>query len=563
VSSGKARRSARGGAAPKASAPAARVKWARGAVLGIAGALSYLLLAGWDSMLPVVLVPLIVGASIGLCSKSSLEALAAGGFAGVAGPVAASALYAQAFLQKALSGMPRWANQDVPSSFYQDMVFPLLSRNPFLGVGSAAGGVAAAVVAAVLLVPLSAWLVRMLDRTRTPKVARLTAAWAIVGILSISLFYTAYEANAAWMSRLDAEPAVGSYAYDGIMNLKVYYLMQGGMGFYEAYTAGHAGDSRYAPLVKDGRFITGSAAGMRQPAMFYLWKVVAPGRRGNLIAVAAFVAAALVLLGSFWALWPVAGYRALFVVPALFPALVMHSANVNPLFPEWWAGVLLLLSFFALARGHRLSAGALGLAAMVFRETTGVWLVALILVSVVLAFRDKERWKAAGVYAGLLAVGLLAFYLHVRSGSAYVTTPVTGSIIGSILAPRELTRGLLAPMAYLMVPYGFLRLSTLWLIPVGMVGLWVGLARRRTARIAVTLYCGLFLTYFATVGASSQYWGQLVTLQLLIGAALLVVSLDRLADRASWAVSLSGGEEPGADPPEPESGKRGQGARKR
>ena len=98
---------------------------------------------------------------------------------------------------------------------------------------------------------------------------------------------------------------------------------------------------------------------------------------------------------------------------------------------------------------------------------------------------------------------------------------------------------LLSPVSYLMYPYGFFRFSMLWFVPLGIIGLWVGLRRMPMARVTAALYAALFSGYLVAFGAPSQYWGQALMPLLVIGTAMLLASLDALGQPASWVVRLA------------------------
>ena len=124
------------------------------------------------------------------------------------------------------------------------------------------------------------------------------------------------------------------------------------------------------------------------------------------------------IAGLFWSLSAALGYRALFVAFLTFPALMMHAGGVNPLLPEWWAMVALLGGFFAIVRGHDLAAGVFGLAAVLFRETFGVWLLSLGLAATLFALRDPRVWRKVAVYAALLAAGVAGYLIHAAAARA-------------------------------------------------------------------------------------------------------------------------------------------------
>jgi hypothetical protein len=486
-------------------------KWPRIATLLVAGATAAFLLYGWDTLLPQLLVPLMIGGAVGLSAETRFEALVAGLGAALVGSLGAAISYSS------------WTT------------LPAL-RSQFSG-----GSAWVLVACAVVLTPGAALGVRMLAERFAGDRLKRVAAWVISAVLAASFLFTMWAPTQSWIANARIEPVSGTYRTDQMVNLKVYYLMQAGEGFYQAYANATGGDARQLYPVRDGKFVSASSAMLRQPATFYLWKVVAPRRDFGAVAYLAMIAAALLLAGSYWAFSAVVGYRALFVAPIIFPALVLHCSGANTLFPEWWALLALLAGVLCAVRKRMVLAGVFGLLALVLRETFGAWLLALALASVVLALRDKRMWRYVGLYAGLLALGVGGYLLHTLVGRTYISHPTTGFVVTYLLAAaqRPISERLFAPLAYLMYPYGFLSFSAAWLVVPGIVGLWVGLRRAPFARLASFLYLAFFLGYLVILGAPSPYWGQAVMPLVLVGIALLLVSLDRLAENSSWRWSES------------------------
>jgi len=479
------------------------------ATLLLTSVVAAFLLYGWDALLPHVLVPLLVGGAVGLSSEWRFEALVISLGAACISGLGAVAVYAS-----------------------QTTLLSL--RHAFEG-----GWAVLLVLAAVVLMPASALGARLLCERSNPSRGRDILAWAIAGALAVSFLFTVWAPTQSWLAKARVEPAAGSYHNDQMLNLKTYYLMQDGQGFYPAYVRATGDDGRRIYGVVDGKFITGSSAMMRQPAVFYLWKVVAPQRDFGNVAYLAAVLAAAILLASYWALSAVAGYRALFVAPVIFPALVMLSAGVNTLFPEYWALLALLAGFFLAVKRHLVWAGVFGLIALLLRETFGAWLLALILAAAILAVKDRRCWRYVGLYVGLMGAGIAGFMAHVAAGNRYVVRPAAGFLATYLLAStaRPLSERFILPISYMMFPYGLTVFSPAWLVPLGLAGLWVGLRGSPVARLASFGYLAFFLCYMVFFGAPAIYWGQAAMPLLLVGVALLLASLDSVGRRASWRLA--------------------------
>jgi hypothetical protein len=223
------------------------------------------------------------------------------------------------------------------------------------------------------------------------------------------------------------------------------------------------------------------------------------------------------------------------------PVMVMHVAATNTAFPEYWAMLAILVAFFVLVRGHFVASAVAGLIAVLFRETFGAWLLALVVVALLGSIADK-RWRRYALFsAGMLGAGIVGYLLHAAAGAAYIIKPTEGSSLAGYLlnsASRSITFRLLAPLSYLMAPFGWFVFSPVALVPLGLVGLWVGLARTNVSRLVSVMYVLAYLIYFATLGAPSTYWGQVVMPLVVVGLALFLASLDRLGKAASWRFAL-------------------------
>ena len=259
-----------------------RTSWGRTATLSVLGIVSFVLLIGWDGLAPLFTVPVIIGIALGLSSKTRLEATVSALASSLVGGLAATGVYGEAFQMSAFNSMPSWANRDVAHGIYVDVVIPLLTDSPFTAAGIAGKSPLPLLGMAVLCMTATALLAIELHRATVPKIARMAAAWAVIVILAVSLVVGIGGRHAATIASMSDVARPGTaFGSDQELNVKTYYLMSEGQGFYPSYVRAHELDTRQLYKVENGKFATGSAALMRQPAMFYLWQAVAPGGRGR------------------------------------------------------------------------------------------------------------------------------------------------------------------------------------------------------------------------------------------------------------------------------------------
>jgi hypothetical protein len=191
-------------------------------------------------------------------------------------------------------------------------------------------------------------------------------------------------------------------------------------------------------------------------------------------------------------------------------------------FHEIWAGLLVALSL-AVRRGDRwIPAVAIGLIAMLIRETALVYVAIMAL----LAFAEGCRREALGWSATiLLLAGVLAFHAHAVAEVVLPTDPVSPGWLG-------------------LLGFGFfvktMTLSTaLAIFPTVLGAILVGLAlfgwacwADPVALRALTVFCG----YAALLGLFGRpdtfYWGLMIAPLLLVGLAFAPDGVRDLVARA-------------------------------
>lgn len=187
-------------------------------------------------------------------------------------------------------------------------------------------------------------------------------------------------------------------------------------------------------------------------------------------------------------------------------------------FHEIWAGLLIALSLALRRPGRWVEAVALGLAAMLIRETAALYVA----VMAAMAFLDGERREAIG---WTVAVAVLA-----------ITVILHAAAVASVVHPLDLHSpgwtGLLGPGFFVrtMAVSTVLALIPLWLaaplVGLSLVG-WAAwrdpLALRALATFAIY---AVLLSLFGR--ADTFYWGLLVAPTLLVGLAFVPDALHDL-----------------------------------
>ncbi len=191
-------------------------------------------------------------------------------------------------------------------------------------------------------------------------------------------------------------------------------------------------------------------------------------------------------------------------------------------FHEIWAGLLIALSL-ALRRDDRWSAAvAIGLVAMLIRETA----VLYVGIMAVLAFAEGNRREAFGWGASMAVLALvLAFHAHAVADVVRPTDPASPGWAG-LLGFGFFVRAMVASTALTLAPL----VVAAPLVGVALFGWasWVEPLALRT----LTVFCG----YAALLGlfgrADTFYWGLMIAPVLLVGLAFAPDGLRDLVSRA-------------------------------
>jgi hypothetical protein len=191
-------------------------------------------------------------------------------------------------------------------------------------------------------------------------------------------------------------------------------------------------------------------------------------------------------------------------------------------FHEVWAGLLVALSLALRRPGRWVEAVAIGMVAMLIRETAALYVA----IMAVMAFVEGQR-RESRAWAGTLAVLAIVVILHARA-------------VGQVVRPLDPA----SPGWSGMLGFGFfvktMGLSTaLNLAPGWVAALLVGLAlfgwsawRDPLALRALAMFCGyaVLLALFGRV--DTFYWGLMIAPTILIGLAFVPDALRDLVAAA-------------------------------
>lgn len=504
----------------------------RAVVATLAGMLSVYFLFGYCVWAPLLVAPVLAGVIVALIAEDPIVAVGAGVLGGLVGGLVAANDFTVASLNAQLQAMPPYANPDVIiPQLYHDFLQPLMQAP--LTVTTPASGPMSVVLAAVLLTPLCAagiaWLLRSLgDR----KFAENVAGWVVVSALAVILIGTSWNAATTFRESLGQRMENGSYRFDAVIYLRAYEGMLDGGGYYQSLLKAGAGDARLIKenAVRNGKFYSfiSSPTLAREPWAFYLWRFAAPQGAPGVFLLSLLVCAAS-MLALHWGLRRTSFAASLIAPVLLLPMFLFLTAWYNIFFPDFWAGIAMLVSLAFLAREKVIGAALFALAAALFRETLVFWLIAVVVYSALRAKSSRTGIRDLACAGGSFVVFVGLYALHYFQASQIIAAQANSGAGGFLArlqdsASASLVGKFLAPFSYMMWPYGFFRFSGVVLVVAGLIGWALSFPDKRTLRWTIFGYGAVWLTYYATIGAASSYWGQQVLPFYLVGVAMLVAS---------------------------------------
>jgi hypothetical protein len=496
---------------------------------------SLLLILGYTwGPVSLLVAPVFAAALTALCIKDRVAAGIVAFVAGLAGTALAAHLFALAPYVTTVTYLTGPAIENAQDFAYVNVLFNVIRHSGPNAASAALGStVTAALLVAALTGGLALGLCRLLESRPS---AAPVVAWLAVGMLTASFVYTGAMTSRFLVGSLDRPPAAGSYRYDGDIYFSTLTHMGGGNGYYAAVVKAVAEDSRsQGRWVRDGRIVgLPSALGIREPYLFYFWRLILFGD-GRAVLWAALLLAAAGLPAVFVAARPYLRYRALFVAALLAPFLLLGVTWDNLFMPDLWAGLFLLFGVAALLMKRHTAAGLLMFAAALAREVILVWLVVMAAVALARwALRREEGAtvrKMAVLYSAL-ALGFLPFFgAHLVLASKVMgltgqeqRTQALG-LVSHALAQPVLTK-LAGPLSYLTLPYRLLGATPIWVPLAAIAGFWFVLRKAPEVRPYAVAFPVFWLLYYAAIGASSGYWGQQTMPVFLLGAGMAIAGLD-------------------------------------
>lgn len=296
------------------------------------------------------------------------------------------------------------------------------------------------------------------------------------------------------------------------------------LGLYERVVAGMKGGDTYYGAASDamraGSYPLHPFLTMRLPALAAL-EAALPGwaSTGLLLALAALTAVA-------WA------SRVGIALTGLFPRAVLvlliatsMLAFFQPglvLFHEIWAGLLVALSLVLRRPGRALEAIALGLCAMLIRETAALYAVVML----VFAWQEDRRREAVGWGIALLLFGgVLALHAHAVAGVAGPLDPHSAGW-AAFNGPGFFLRALVTATALQALPVAAGAL----LVALALIG-WLSWDDPLGLRMfALLIAYGTAIALFARL--DNFYWALMIAPVALAGLVFVPDALSDLWHRA-------------------------------
>ena len=176
------------------------------------------------------------------------------------------------------------------------------------------------------------------------------AVWILFVLLCINFVWISMDLNPTSVHKASEEPLEGKYNNFNSMNLKTFYLMKKGIGFYQAYSRAYS--SRAETMGQN----PGDAWNWRQPALYFIWNWVLP--------TDGFYILYLYLLLCVFTMYFAMDIARFYVEP---PLNLLAPALLAPLFvygvvgfwftfPEYWGLFFLMMGLWGIHRKNKVVA---------------------------------------------------------------------------------------------------------------------------------------------------------------------------------------------------------------
>ncbi|MAG35729.1 MAG: hypothetical protein CL878_05725 [Dehalococcoidia bacterium] len=346
-------------------------------------------------------------------------------------------------------------------------------------------------------------------------------SWAALAVMvAIFLVWCWWDASGyggnnqgSVLAYADRDYQAETYDFDGIIYLRTFRFLQGGLGYHEAFARAFLEDARHETLPV-------TVTGWRTPFLAWLWGTVLP-ERGSAVVIL-FIGASAVTLVVAYALGARLGTRATALVPVVLLMPYFHYAATSRWFPmhEWWGSFWALASITAFAYRRMYLAALLALPALLTRE-----LFVFLAVAGWVACISARHWRGALAWAATGVTFLIYYLWHWSEVSQLVALqPIAaatdnGEANGITFLAFTVAYGWVQPAG----PFSPLAAGVPLL---GGVGLFF--IREQSMRTVVIGTVGLATLFFLVMGYLhhhySYYWGAVSGPFLLLGYAPLTAA---------------------------------------
>lgn len=173
--------------------------------------------------------------------------------------------------------------------------------------------------------------------------------WFMFIALLINTVWISLDLNPDAIKMASEEPSAGMYNNFNSLNIKTFYLMKRGLGFYEAY------GTAYSLRAESFNQLPSDLWSWRKPVVFYLWHWLLPDD--------GFYILYLYILAYCISLYLIMDIAKLYLKPPLClipcvlsaPVFIYGTAGYWFTFPEYWGLFFLLLGLWGIAKNNKIA----------------------------------------------------------------------------------------------------------------------------------------------------------------------------------------------------------------
>ena len=245
-----------------------------------------------------------------------------------------------------------------------------------------------------------------------------TIAFVLLAVIVGGFGYQSRLVAPPAAQKFAVEPADEGYAFDPVFFAKVYYLVDRGVPYYQAYGDGFVKDARFDKPTQD-------LAGWRSPTTFWLWSAIFPNGAWMVWTFVGLAMLSMVLGFDIGRRLASPGFA--LAAPALMFPYYLYAVPSSWFFElEFWAGFVALGAAALAVSRRRWVALPLALLAGAMRE----WLISAPIAGLVSELRQR-KWKEALAWAGAVAAIVAIYLVNMRYVAAYLrsvgVTPALGA----------------------------------------------------------------------------------------------------------------------------------------